>query len=56
MPRSDHRPDRASVIDGPMDGDSFLACIEQMLVPTLHAGDIVVADNLPTHGTTASVS
>ena len=37
------------VIDGPMDGNSFLAYIEQMLVPTLHAGDIVVADNLPAH-------
>jgi transposase len=37
------------VIDGPMDGDSFLAYVEQILVPTLHAGDIVVADNLPAH-------
>src|SRR4030095_3791699 len=37
------------VIDGPMDGDSFLAYVEQIPVPTLHAGDIVVADNLPAH-------
>ncbi len=37
------------VIDGPMDGDSFLAYVEQVLVPTLHPRDIVVADNLPAH-------
>ena len=32
-----------------MDGDSFLAYVEQVLVPTLHPRDIVVADNLPAH-------
>jgi transposase len=37
------------VLDGPMDGPSFLAWIEQMLAPTLNAGDIVVMDNLPAH-------
>ena len=37
------------VLDGPMDGPVFLAWIEQMLVPTLEAGDIVVMDNLPAH-------
>ena len=37
------------VLDGPMDGPAFLAWIEQMLVPTLAAGDIVVMDNLPAH-------
>ena len=37
------------VIDGPLDGDSFLAYVEQVLVPTLHPRDIVVADNLPAH-------
>lgn len=37
------------VIDGPMDGDSFRAYVEQILVPTLGRGDIVVADNLPAH-------
>lgn len=34
------------LLDGPMDGECFLAWVEQMLVPTLRAGDIVVMDNL----------
>lgn len=33
-------------IDGPMNGDAFLAHAEQVLVPTLKPGDIVVMDNL----------
>lgn len=37
------------VIDGSMDGPSFLAYIEQVLAPTLHDGDIVFMDNLRTH-------
>ena len=37
------------VLDGPMDGASFLAYIEQILVPTLQPGDIVIADNLAAH-------
>ena len=37
------------VLDGPMDGISFLAYVEQILVPTLQPGDIVIADNLPSH-------
>lgn len=37
------------VLDGPMDGPVFLAWIEQMLAPTLEAGDIVFMDNLPAH-------
>jgi transposase len=37
------------VIDGPIDGDSFLAYIEQILLPTLKDGDIVVIDNLGSH-------
>ena len=32
-----------------MDGECFLAYVDQILVPTLHVGDIVVADNLPAH-------
>jgi hypothetical protein len=32
------------VIDGAMDGDSFRADVEKILVPTLDTGDIVVAD------------
>jgi transposase len=38
-----------AVFDGPMDGDSFRAYVEQCLVPTLRPGDIVVMDNLASH-------
>jgi len=38
-----------AVFDGPMDGSCFLAYVEQILVPTLEAGDIVVMDNLASH-------
>lgn len=37
------------VIDGAMDGPSFLAYVEMVLVPTLRKGDIVFMDNLRTH-------
>ena len=37
------------VIDGPINGESFRAYVEQMLVPTLRPGDIVVMDNLGSH-------
>ena len=37
------------VIDGPINGTSFRAYVEQFLVPTLSAGDIVVMDNLGSH-------
>lgn len=37
------------VLDGPMDGMSFRAYVEQCLVPTLRRGDIVVMDNLASH-------
>jgi transposase len=37
------------VLDGPMTGQAFLAYVEQVLVPTLKPGDIVVMDNLPAH-------
>ncbi len=36
----------AAVFDGPIDGTSFLAYIEQVLVPALRPGDVVVLDNL----------
>ena len=35
--------------DGPMDGPSFLAYVEQILAPTLRKRDIVFMDNLRTH-------
>lgn len=37
------------VFDGPINGVCFLAWIEQMLVPTLRPGDIVILDNLGSH-------
>ena len=37
------------VLDGPINGTSFLAYVEQVLVPTLQPGDIVVMDNLGSH-------
>jgi transposase len=37
------------VLDGPMNGDAFLAYVEQVLVPTLTPGGIVIMDNLPAH-------
>jgi hypothetical protein len=58
-----HRSDRAAtrsdqidrlpieapcVIDGPINGESFLAYVEQVLVPALKPGDIVIIDNLST--------
>ena len=38
-----------AVFDGPMDSASFLAYVEQVLVPTLRPGDVVVLDNLAVH-------
>jgi transposase len=38
-----------AVFDGPIDNSSFLAYVEQILVPTLHPGDVVVLDNLAMH-------
>ena len=37
------------VIDGPINGTSFRAYIEQFLVPSLSPGDVVVMDNLGSH-------
>jgi transposase len=46
--RSD-RIDAPCVLDGPINGDSFIAYVEQFLVPTLTQGDIVIMDNLGSH-------
>ena len=35
--------------DGPINGESFRAYVDQVLVPTLKPGDIVVMDNLGSH-------
>ncbi len=37
------------LLDGAMDGDAFLAYVEQVLVKELVPGDIVIMDNLPAH-------
>ena len=37
------------VLDGPIDGESFVAWVEQFLGPTLRPGDIVILDNLGSH-------
>jgi len=37
------------VIDGAINGETFLAYVEQSLVPTLTPGDIVIMDNLGSH-------
>jgi putative transposase len=43
------RVDAPWFIDGPIDGQSFLQYVEQVLVPTLKPGDIVIIDNLGSH-------
>lgn len=43
------RIDAPWVFDGPINGQSFQAYVERVLVPTLSAGDIVVLDNLGSH-------
>jgi hypothetical protein len=37
------------VLDGPINGEWFKAYVEQVLVPTLQPGDVVVMDNLGSH-------
>lgn len=37
------------VVDGAIDGETFLAYVEQMLVPQLRPGDTVIMDNLSSH-------
>ena len=37
------------VFDGPMDGESFRAYVEQCVVPTLRQGDIFMMDNFASH-------
>jgi transposase len=46
--RSD-RIEAPCVIDGPINGQSFLAYVEQILVPALRPGDVVIIDNLGSH-------
>ena len=44
------RPDcPLPTIDGAINGELFLAYVEQVLVPTLKPGDVVIMDNLRVH-------
>ena len=43
------RIDAPCVLDGPINGLSFTAWVEQFLVPTLNPGDVVIMDNLGSH-------
>jgi transposase len=43
------RIDAPFVLDGPVNGEAFRAYVEQVLVPTLTAGDVVLMDNLGSH-------
>jgi transposase len=42
-------PAAPAIFDGPTDTEVFLAYLQQVLVPTLQAGDVVVMDNLTPH-------
>jgi transposase len=44
-----NRIDAPLVLDGPINGERFVAYVEQFLVPTLSPGDIVIMDNLGSH-------
>jgi transposase len=37
------------VVDGAINGETFLGYVRQQLVPTLRAGDVVIMDNLSSH-------
>jgi len=43
------RVEAPCLFDGPINGERFLAYVEQFLVPTLKPNDIVVLDNLGSH-------
>ena len=47
------RLDAPCVFDGPINGQSFRAYVEQQIVPVLEPGDIVVMDNLGSHKSAA---
>jgi transposase len=43
------RIDAPCLFDGPINGELFRAYVEQVLLPTLGPGDVVVLDNLGSH-------
>lgn len=44
-----NRIDAPYVLDGPINGVTFTAWVEQCLAPTLKPGDVVIMDNLGSH-------
>ena len=48
------RHDRVEApLEGPINGDSFRLYVDQVLIPTLRPGDIVIMDNLGSHKSSA---
>jgi transposase len=43
------RIDAPLVLDGPINAEWFLAYVQQLLIPTLSPGDVVIMDNLGSH-------
>ena len=41
------------LLEGPINGESFSLYVDQVLIPTLHPGDIVIMDNLGSHRSSA---
>lgn len=41
--------DAPMVVDGPINGEIFLAYVRRVLAPTLRPGDVVIMDNLGSH-------
>lgn len=44
-----NRIDAPWLLDRPINGDCFLTYVENVLVPTLSPGDLVIVDNLQSH-------
>jgi transposase len=44
------------VFNGAMDGELFLAYVEQQLAPALQEGDLLIADNLSSHNTKTHIT
>ena len=45
--------DAPILLDGPINGESFLAYVRQVLVPALRPGDVAIMDNLGSHKSAA---
>ena len=46
----------AMVLDGPLDGICFAGFCQQLLVPNLHSGDLVILDNLSCHKSAVAIA